>query len=88
MTAILNRINAVDQKVKAFLTLNQEAATEKAREFDRQPWQGKIAGIPFALKDNYCTKGVRTTCASKMLENFIPPYDATLVKKLYAEGES
>ncbi|HPF44767.1 MAG TPA: Asp-tRNA(Asn)/Glu-tRNA(Gln) amidotransferase subunit GatA [Syntrophomonadaceae bacterium] len=86
MTAILNRINAVDQKVKAFLTLNQEAAIEKAREFDRQPWQGKIAGIPFALKDNYCTKGVRTTCASKMLENFIPPYDATLVKKLYAEG--
>ena len=86
MAAILKQIEAVDEKVKAFLTLNAEEALKKARQFDQQAWEGAMAGLPFALKDNICTKGVRTTCASKMLENFVPTYDAAVVKKLYAEG--
>ena len=86
MTAIHKQIEAVDEKVKAFLTLNAEEAFEKARQFDQQAWKGAMAGLPFALKDNICTKGVRTTCASKMLENFVPTYDAAVVKNLYAEG--
>lgn len=86
MTAILKQIEAVDEKVKAFLTLNAEEAFEKARAFDQQAWEGAMAGLPFALKDNICTKGVRTTCASKMLESFVPTYDATVVRKIYANG--
>lgn len=86
MAAVMGRINAVDGKVQAFLTLNQTAAGEKAAEFDRQPWPGVIAGLPFALKDNYCTRGVKTTCASKMLEDFIPPFDAAVVEKLHGAG--
>lgn len=86
MTAVIDRINAVDGKVKAFLTLNLTEAMEKAEEFDRLPGAGAIAGIPFAVKDDYCTKGIRTTCASKMLENFVPSYNAAAVERLYAAG--
>jgi len=86
MTAVIKQIKAIDNKVKAFLTLNEEEALNKAAEFDQCAWEGPIAGLPFALKDNICTNGLRTTCASKMLDNFVPAYDATVVKKLYAGG--
>ena len=78
-----------EPKVNAFLSLSCDEALEKAKEIDAKIAKGealgKLAGIPIAIKDNICTEGVNTTCASKMLEDFIPPYDATVVKKLLKE---
>lgn len=73
-------------KLNAFITLNKEEALMLAEEYDRGKLKGRLAGIPIAVKDNICTKGLRTTCASKMLHNFIPPYDAHVVEKLRMEG--
>lgn len=85
------RIGEIDEKVKAFVTLEEEAALAKARELDHTFGQGEelpsdLTGIPVAYKDNLCTKGVRTTCSSKMLETYIPPYDATVVERLEKAG--
>jgi aspartyl-tRNA(Asn)/glutamyl-tRNA(Gln) amidotransferase subunit A len=74
----------------AFITVTADAALRRARELDKLSDADKarmpLFGIPVALKDLLCTRGVRTTCASKMLENFIPPYDATVVEALHAAG--
>ena len=86
--ALFQRIKLVEPKVDAYLTLCEEEALTQAREVDEKVRLGKplgkFAGVPIAIKDNICTDGIRTTCASKMLEDFIPPYDATVVKKLKA----
>jgi len=87
--AVLDRIRSVDEKVGAYITVDEEAAMAQARIADKEISEGRITpltGIPIALKDLICTKGLRTTCGSKILENFIPPYDATVVKKLRKEG--
>nr|WP_309101439.1 Asp-tRNA(Asn)/Glu-tRNA(Gln) amidotransferase subunit GatA [Fredinandcohnia onubensis] len=80
------RINAVDDKVQAFLTLNEENAKEYAKQLDEALGSnddlGLLFGMPIGVKDNIVTKGVRTTAASKILENFDPIYDATVVQKL------
>lgn len=80
------RIEEVDDQIKAFLTLNKEEALKQADEFDRdgaQSGNGALFGMPVGLKDNIVTKGLRTTCASKILDNFNDPlYDATVVQKL------
>jgi len=80
------RINAVDDKVQAFLTLNEENAKEYAKQLDEALGKsddlGLLFGMPIGVKDNIVTKGVRTTAASKILENFDPIYDATVVQKL------
>lgn len=88
--ATLARIGEVDDKVEAFLTVTADEARAAARAVDAKLAAGEepgaLAGIPVALKDNLCTKNVRTTCASKMLEHFVPPYSATVVEKLQAQG--
>lgn len=87
-TAFLNQIERHDGRVRAFLQVRREAALAQAAEIDRrrktgQP-VGRLAGLPVAIKDVLCTQGEVTTCASRMLENFRPPYDATTVAKLKA----
>ena len=84
--AYLQRIEEVEPKVQAYITVDAEGALKKAEEVDRKRSAGEalspLAGIPIAIKDNMCTDGLKTTCASKMLENFVPPYDATVVRKV------
>ncbi|NLI90309.1 MAG: Asp-tRNA(Asn)/Glu-tRNA(Gln) amidotransferase subunit GatA [Epulopiscium sp.] len=88
--AYFERIEAVDDKVKAYISLDKEGALEKAEEIDAKLEKGeelsRLAGIPIGIKDNICTKGLKTTCASRMLEDFIPPYSATVVEKLEDAG--
>ncbi|HHX74043.1 MAG TPA: Asp-tRNA(Asn)/Glu-tRNA(Gln) amidotransferase subunit GatA [Firmicutes bacterium] len=88
--AALERIEALDEKIKAYLTVTADEALAAADAVDARRMKGEqlapLAGIPMALKDNLCTKGVPTTCASKILENFIPPYDATVVERLQQAG--
>jgi aspartyl-tRNA(Asn)/glutamyl-tRNA(Gln) amidotransferase subunit A len=87
--AVLDRIDAVEEHVGAYITLDSEMALAQAKIADKSISQGSIlplTGIPLALKDLMCTKGLRTTCASRILENFVPPYDATVVKKLKKQG--
>ncbi len=85
----LDRIQDVDIKTKAFVTVTSQEALNQAVAADVRIASGKgsfLTGIPMQLKDNICTKGIPTTCSSKMLENFIPTYDATVTRKLYDEG--
>lgn len=87
--AILDRIESVDLKVGAYITVSREAALEQAEAADRAIREGKISkltGIPVAVKDLICTKGIRTTCGSRILENFVPPYDATVITRLKQAG--
>ena len=88
--ACLSRIEQVDSIVKAFLTITPESALEEARQseerFSRGESRGELDGVPFALKDIFLTRGIKTTCASKILDNFIPPFDATPVGKLHEQG--
>ena len=78
------RIAEKEKDVQAFVTVTTDTAMEKSKNTDRE--KSKLAGIPIGIKDNLCTKGVKTTCSSKMLENFIAPYNATVVEKLENEG--
>lgn len=88
--AVLDRIANVDDKVNAYITVTADKALEAARAIDERMAQGEqlspLAGIPVAIKDNMCTKGTLTSCASKILHNFIPPYDATVVERLADAG--
>lgn len=83
-----DRIEKLDGDVQAFLALNKEQATAKAAELDQVPFEerGPLFGMPIGVKDNIVTEGLETTCASKILEGFMPIYDATIVKKLRDAG--
>ena len=87
--AYVDRINDKEKDVNAFVTTLCDEALEKAKKMDEKRKSGDIksnlAGIPIGIKDNLCTKGVKTTCSSRMLEDFIAPYDATVVEKLNNE---
>jgi len=87
--SVFDRIDAVEGDVHAYITLMRETALTEAERADERIRKGEIGaltGIPIALKDIFCTKGIRTTCGSRILENFIPPYDATVVERLREAG--
>ena len=90
LDSVYSRIDAVESKVDAYVTITREQAYKRAEKLQQKLDNGEdigpLGGVPIAIKDNICTKGVRTTCASRMLENFVPPYDATVVKKLDEAG--
>jgi aspartyl-tRNA(Asn)/glutamyl-tRNA(Gln) amidotransferase subunit A len=85
----IKKIKERDGEIGAFLTICEDQALAQARAVDEKISRGmpvgRLAGVPTAIKDNMCTDGIRTTCASKMLEDFIPPYNATVVDKLLSE---
>lgn len=87
---VLQRIDEVEGDVEAYLTITREEALKQAAAVDEKIANGEeisfLEGIPGAIKDNICTKGVKTTCASKILEHFVPPYDATVMTKIKAEN--
>ena len=86
----LDRIAALDPKVKAYLTVTGDAALAGAAEADARfksgTPRGPLDGVPLGVKDVFCTRGVRTTCGSKILDGFVPPYDATVVARLVRAG--
>ncbi len=88
--AVLDRILALDNEIKAYLTVAPEWALEQAEEADRRRASGNdsspLLGIPLAIKDLICVEGVPNTCGSRMLENYIPPFSATVIEKLRAAG--
>ena len=86
ISQILERIKKIDVKINAFLTVDTEGAIEKAHSIDNRIQNGEriggLGGVAIGVKDNICTKNLKTTCASRMLEEYTPPYDATVIKKL------
>lgn len=87
---VLARINETENKIGAYVTVAEESAKENAKKIDKAMAAGEklhpLAGIPIGIKDNISTKGIRTTCSSKMLENYIPPFDATVMNKINNAG--
>ena len=87
--AFLDRIGAVEDSVQSFITLTPEVALQQAEQADRMLAEGSassLTGIPMQVKDVMCTEGVRTTCASRMLEDYVPVYNATAVDRLFRQG--
>ncbi|MBS7641036.1 MAG: Asp-tRNA(Asn)/Glu-tRNA(Gln) amidotransferase subunit GatA [Candidatus Bathyarchaeia archaeon] len=89
IVSLIERIRMVEGKINAYITTVFEEALRQAREIDKKiqcgERLGRLAGVAVAVKDNICTRGIRTTCASRMLGNFIPPYDATVIERLKRE---
>jgi aspartyl-tRNA(Asn)/glutamyl-tRNA(Gln) amidotransferase subunit A len=90
LESCLQRVEAVDERVKAFLEVTADVGRQQAREVDDRLKAGEavppVAGVPLALKDVLCTRGVTTTCGSRILHNYEPPYDCTPWQRLKADG--
>ena len=88
--AFLDAIEKTDGEYKTYITVIRDEALAKAQKADEAikagTLTGPLAGVPIAIKDNICTKGIKTTCASKMLGNFVPPYDAEVIRKIEDAG--
>ncbi len=87
--SLLDRIEQVEQRIRAYVTVTKDEALKTAEQADKRISSegGQIlTGIPIAVKDNICTKGIRTTCSSKILQNFVPPYESTATSKLLEQG--
>ena len=87
--ACLGRIEEIEPLIKSFVTVTTDYALQQARQVDQDSSPTEVlslAGVPAQIKDVICTQGIRTTCASRMLENFIPPYNATVIERLYSNG--
>ena len=88
--AALNRIQTIEPKIHSFLHITSDRALEQAQQVDAKIAAGEeiglLAGIPIGIKDNLCTKGISTTCASRILQNFVPPYESTVTQKLADAG--
>ncbi|MDH3329006.1 MAG: Asp-tRNA(Asn)/Glu-tRNA(Gln) amidotransferase subunit GatA [Desulfobulbaceae bacterium] len=87
--SVLSRIDTVEDRVSSFITLDREGAliqAEKADGLRREGIAGRLCGMPISVKDVLCTSNMQTTCGSRILENFVPPYDATVIEKLKEEG--
>ena len=86
--AALDQISTQDDKLNAFITVTGRRALDRAEKLQAgvRDAESPLYGVPMALKDNICTKGIRTTCASKILGNFAPPYDATAAERLERAG--
>lgn len=87
--SVLARLNSVESKLHSFVTITEDLALEQAKKADENIYRGDYAplmGIPMAIKDNICTRNIRTTCSSRMLQNFKPPYNAAVIEKLNAQG--
>jgi len=86
LSSVLGRIESVNGEINAFVTVTSDEARKAVDELSSTGHKGKLSGVPMALKDNICTKDIRTTCSSRILENFIPPYQSTVAGKLADEG--
>ncbi|RPI38331.1 MAG: Asp-tRNA(Asn)/Glu-tRNA(Gln) amidotransferase subunit GatA [Nitrospiraceae bacterium] len=87
--SVYKRIDAVEDRIRAYVTVTREKALEMADHVDKEIAEGgkkRLSGIPIAVKDNMCTKGILTTCSSKILSNFIPPYESTVTSRLLDNG--
>jgi len=86
---VFERIKSIEKSVHAYISIN-DSAIDEARRIDKMVKRGdkvgRLAGVAVAVKDNICTRGLRTTCASKMLEDYVPPYNATVINRLLQEG--
>ncbi|MBI4682605.1 MAG: Asp-tRNA(Asn)/Glu-tRNA(Gln) amidotransferase subunit GatA [Nitrospirae bacterium] len=84
--SVLGRIRTVEEKIRAYVSITREKALAQAKHAEGKKGNQALHGIPIAIKDNICTEGVRTTCSSKILENFVPPYESTVTQKLTEQG--